>query len=162
MYIAMYEKVEKQMTPRVRLMTGAVLFLTGLIWQIASGKTLDMYAYYFMSASTLCLSGVIMAKISKAELRFFPFIFINMTLLIVVEVIATATVPVEEPLDSMGMTVQIGIFVIGILLGWAVNAFLLSCDRISKRVGMGLVTTILNVILFGIIFMIPVLIAANK
>ena len=60
----MYEKIEKMMTTGFRLMTALVLFVAGFIWQSVSGKVLDMYAFYMMSAAVLSLASVILSKLS--------------------------------------------------------------------------------------------------
>ena len=78
----MYEKIEKMTTPGFRLLTALVLFIAGLIWQIASGKVLDMYAFYIMSAAMLSLASVILAKLSRAGNHFILYVILNIVVLI--------------------------------------------------------------------------------
>ena len=63
----MYERFMKQWNGKYRLLTGLVLFLIGLILQFLSGKVLDMYAFYTMSAAMLCVVNVIIRKLAKTD-----------------------------------------------------------------------------------------------
>ena len=78
----MYEKIERMTTPGFRLLTALVLFIVGLIWQIASGKVLDMYAFYIMSAAMLSLASVILAKLSRAGNHFILYVLLNIVVLV--------------------------------------------------------------------------------
>ena len=149
----MYEKIEKMTTAGFRLLTALVLFVAGLIWQIASGKVLDMYAFYIMSAAMLSLSSVILAKFCAAGNHFIPYVIFNMVVLVAGVVLTS----------SGGFTGVVLYSIWGIcgIVGWVVNYVLLQCEDILKRVVMGFVAVVLNLIFAAIVFMIPVLLQAN-
>lgn len=152
----MAEKFAKQFTPGIRAMVGGVLFLAGLIWQFASNKTLDMYAFYMMSAGILCFTNVLAEKMSKGTSSPIPFLLLNMAVMITGFSLSAST--------AVEGVVMYGIWGICVIVDWVVNAVLLNDDNDSmgRRIAFGFVTTLLNVILIGIVFMIPVLIAAFR
>lgn len=146
----MYEKLQKALTPTSRLLTGLVLFLVGLIWQIASDKTLDMYAFYFMSAAVLCVMNVLVCKMTKSDTDFILYLVLNMAV-VIIGISLTAS-------DSVSGTMMYGTWAICVAVDWIVNAVLIKCE-ILKRIVMGFVVTILNILAIGIVFIIPILIS---
>lgn len=148
----MVDKWMRQLTPGIRAMIGAVLFLAGLIWQFVSRKTLDMYAFYIMSAAILCITNIMAEKMSKGACNLIPYVLLNMAVMI-----TGFSLSASEAVEGM---VMYGVWGICVLADWVVNAGLLRCDGIAKRVLIGFLTTLLNVLFIGIVFMIPVLIAA--
>lgn len=147
------EKIEKMMTTGSRLLTALVLFVAGVIWQTVTGKVLDMYAFYIMSAAVLSLVSVIMAKISRSGIPFVPYIILNMVVLILV-----------VALTGSGRFTGVVIYSIWGICGiaeWVINAVLLQCEDILKRVVIGFAAAVVNVILIAIVFMIPVLLQAK-
>lgn len=146
----MYEKLLKQLTVGCRCMIGAVLLLGGIVWQILSGKTLDMYAFYIMAAAMLCFVNVITEKMMKAKVDPVLYLLINMLLLIIGFVISES-----EMVDG---TMMYTIWGVCVILDWVANAILLRCEGIAKRVVVGLIATLLNILLIGAVFIIPVLI----
>jgi len=149
----MYEKIEKMTTPGFRLLTALVLFVAGIIWQIASGKVLDMYAFYIMSAAMLSLASVILAKLSRAGNNFILYIILNMVVLIA-GVALTGS-------DGFTGVVLYSMWGVCVIIEWVINAVLLQCEDILKRVVMGFVAAVVNILLIAIVFMIPVLLQAN-
>ncbi|MCI8364446.1 MAG: hypothetical protein HFG34_05795 [Eubacterium sp.] len=149
----MYEKIERLTTPGFRLLTALVLLVAGLIWQIASGKVLDMYAFYIMAAAMLSLASVILEKFCAAGNHFIPYVIFNMVVLIAGVVLT----------GSGGFTgvVLYSIWGICVIAEWGGNAVLLSCEDILKRVVMGFVAAVMNIIFVAIVFMIPILLQAN-
>lgn len=150
----MAEKFVKQFTPGIRAMVGGVLFLAGLIWQFASNKTLDMYAFYMMSAGILCFTNVFAEKMSKGTSSPVPFILLNMAVMITGFSLSAST--------AVEGVVMYGVWGICVIVDWVVNAVLLNDDSMGRRIAFGFVTTLLNVILIGIVFMVPVVIAAFR
>lgn len=150
----MADKLMKQLTPGIRAMTGAVLFLTGLIWQFVSQKTLDMYAFYIMSAAILCITNIMAEKMSKGTCSLIPYVLLNMAVIIIGFSLSSS--------DAVEGVVMYGVWGICVIADGVVNAMLLRCDSITKRILTGFVMTILNVIFIGIVFMIPVLLAAFR
>lgn len=148
----MYEKILKQMTPGVCMMTGGVLFLAGIVWQLCSRKTLDMYAFYMMAAAILCFTNVILSKITKETVDPVRYLLLNL----VVMIAGFALMGSGSAEGVMRYGIVAGCF----LAGWAGNALLIKCDGVAKRIVMGLAAMILNIILIGIVFMVPVLMAA--
>lgn len=149
----MYEKIEKMTTPGFRLLTALVLFIAGLIWQIASGKVLDMYAFYIMSAAMLSLASVILAKLSRAGNHFILYVILNIVVLIA-----------GVALTSFGGFTGVVLYSIWgtcVIVEWILNAVLLQCEDILKRVVMGFVAAVVNLILVAIVFMIPILLQVN-
>ena len=149
----MYEKIERMTTPGFRLLTALVLFIVGLIWQIASGKVLDMYAFYIMSAAMLSLASVILAKLSRAGNHFIFYVILNIVVLV-------AGVALTSFGGFTGVVLY-SVWGICVIAEWIVNAVLLQCEDILKRVVMGFVAAVVNLILVAIVFMIPVLLQVN-
>ncbi len=150
----MYEKIEKMMTTGFRLLTALVLFVAGFIWQTASGKILDMYAFYIMSAAMLSLASVILAKFCAAGNHFIPYVIFNMVVLIAGVVLT----------GSGGFTgaVLYSIWGICVVAEWVINAILLQCEDILKRIVMGFAAAVVNIILVAVVFMIPVLLQVSR
>lgn len=148
----MYENLKKNLTTGVRLMTGVVFLLVGIIWQIISHKTLDMYAFYIMAAGALCFVQVILAKLSGAQMDLVGYVVLNMIVLIAGFAISGAG-------WFEGMVLY-GIWGICLLVDWVLNIALVTCEGMAKRGVMGFVAVVLNVVLIGVLFMIPVLMAA--
>lgn len=144
----MYEKLMNQFTPVLRLMTGAVLFLVGIIRQIASGSPLDMYAFYIMAAAMLCFCNVIMCKISRSDADIILYVILNMAVLIV----GFALVAGKD--ITMGITIA----VICVIAAWILDAALFSCEGILKRIVTGFVAVVFSVILIALVFIVPILI----
>lgn len=149
----MYEKIQKMATPGFRFLTALVLLVVGLIWQIASGKVLDMYAFYIMSAAMFSLASVILAKLSRTDNHFILYVILNMVVLI-------AGVALTGSGGFTGVVLY-SIWGICVIAEWVVNAVLLPCEDILKRVVMGFVAAAVNLILVAIVFMIPILLQVN-
>ena len=149
----MYEKIERMTTPGFRLLTALVLFIVGLIWQIASGKVLDMYAFYMMSAAMLSLASVILAKLSRAGNHFILYVILNIVVLV-------AGVALTSFGGFTGVVLS-SIWGICVIAEWILNAVLLQCEDILKRIVMGFVAAVVNLILVAIVFMIPILLQVN-
>lgn len=147
----MYGTFMRHLTARYRLMIGAVLLLAGIIWQLISDKQLDMYAFYIMAAAMLCFVNVIISKISNSEVDFILYLILNMALLIVGFALTES-----ENIDGM---VMYGIWGICMVVDWILNAVLISCSGIVKRIVMGFLSALFNVILISAVFIIPILIA---
>lgn len=148
----MYEKIVKQMTPGVRMMTGGVLFLAGIVWQLCSRKTLDMYAFYMMAAAILCFTNVILSKITKEMVDPVRYLLLNLVVMIAGFAFMGS--------DAVEGVMRYGIVASCFLAGWAGNAALIKCDGVAKRIAMGMIAMVLNVVLIGVVFMVPVLLAA--
>ena len=149
-----YRKFMKSFNGKYRLLTGLALLLAGLIWQFLSGKTLDMYAYYIMAAAVFCVANVIVEKLSGGEADIILYVVLNLAVLIAGFVLTGFTS------TTTGAAVMHTVWVLCVLVDWAVNAFLIQCDDIFKRVVMGFAAAVLNVAFAGIVFIIPILIAA--
>lgn len=147
----MYEKMEKLLTPPVRLGVALVLFLAGVIWQIASGKTLDMYAFYIMSAAMLCVVNVLICKISKSETNFILYLVINLAVLIVGFALTES--------ENITGVVLYGAWGICGAVDWVINAVLVRCEDILKRIVMGFVASVLNILFIAVVFIVPILLA---
>lgn len=150
----MYEKIEKMMTTGFRLLTALVLFVAGFIWQTASGKILDMYAFYIMSAAMLSLASVILAKFCAAGNHFIPYVIFNMVVLIA-GVVLTG-------FGGFTGAVLYSIWGICVVAEWVINAILLQCEDILKRIVMGFAAAVVNIILVAVVFMIPVLLQVRS
>ncbi len=148
----MYERFMKQWNAKYRLLTGLVLFLVGMILQLISKKTLDMYAFYMMSAAVLCVANVLIQKIAKADVDFVLYLVLNMAVLIVGFALAGS--------DGIQGTVLYTTIAICAVVDWVLNTILLQCDDILKRIVMGFVDMLLNVVVIAVVFMVPVLMAA--
>lgn len=148
----MYEKFVKWLTPGMNLMFGIVLLLVGIIWQALSNKPLDMYAFYIMAAAIICFNRVILLKISKATIDPAAFIILNM-LIVILGVVFTES-------DWTEGMVMYAVWGICILVDWVMNAILLRCDGVAKRIVIGFVSVLINILLIGMAFFVPVLIAA--
>ena len=148
----MYEKFVKWLTPGINLMFGIVLLLIGIIWQVLSNKPLYMYAFYIMAAAMICFNRGIVLKISKATIDPASFIILNM-LIVILGVVFTES----DWADGMVMYAVWGIC---LLIDWVVNAILLRCDGVAKRIVMGFVSVLINMLLIGMAFFVPVLIEA--
>lgn len=150
----MYEKIEKMMTTGFRLMTALVLLVAGFIWQSVSGKVLDMYAFYMMSAAVLSLASVILSKLSHAGIHFIPYVILNILVLITAVALTGS--------GRFTGVVLYSIWGICVAVDWVVNAVLLQCGDILKRVVMGFVAAVVNFVLVAAVFMIPVLLQAKS
>lgn len=148
----MYEKITKQMTPGIRMMVGGVLLLVGIIWQLCSRKTLDMYAFYMMAAAMLCFTNVIMSKLTKATIDPIRYLLLNLVVMIAGFAVMGSGTASEA--------VKYSVLVVCFLAAWFGNAVLIKCDGVAKRIVMGLVAVLFNILLIGTVFMIPVLMAA--
>lgn len=149
----MYEKIIKNLTTGVRLMTGVILLLTGLVWQILSGKTLDRYAFYIMAAAILFFVQIIVEKMAGESVDPVQFILFNLVVLI-------AGFAVTGAGWFEGMTLY-GFWGLCLVGDWILNISLIPCKGMAKRGVLGFVTVALNVVLVGAAFMIPVLMAAR-
>lgn len=148
----MYEKLVERLTVPVRMMLGGILLLSGIVWQVLSGKILDMYAFYMMAAAMLCFTHVIISKLSKGSFDPVKYILFNMLVLIVGFAITES-----DKLDGVVLyTLWLGC----LLADWVINAVLLDCEGAAKRGVMGFAAMFLNILLIGAVFMIPVLAAA--
>ena len=56
--------------------------------------------------------------------------------------------------------VMYAVWGICLLIDWVVNAILLRCDGVAKRIVMGFVSVLINMLLIGMAFFVPVLIEA--
>lgn len=149
----MYEKMIKNLTTGVRLMTGVVLLLAGLVWQVLSGKTLDRYAFYIMAAAILFFLQVIVERMAGEPVDPVQFILFNLVVLI-------AGFAVTGAGWFEGMTLY-GFWGLCFVGDWILNISLIPCEGMAKRGVLGFVTVVLNVVLVGAVFMIPVLMAAK-
>lgn len=149
----MYEKIIKNLTTGVRLMTGVILLLTGLVWQILSGKTLDRYAFYIMAAAILFFIQIIVEKMAGESVDPVQFILFNLVVLI-------AGFAVTGAGWFEGMTLY-GFWGLCFVGDWILNISLIPCEGMAKRGVLGFVTVVLYVVLVGAVFMIPVLMAAE-
>lgn len=145
-----YERFMKQWNAKYRLLTGLVLFLTGMIVQLLSDKTLDMYAFYLMAAAVLCVSNVLIRKISRGDADFILHVILNLIILIVGFLLAQS--------EYISGTVMYTAFVICLVADWIANAILLQCDDILKRIVMGFLDMVINAVFIAVVFMVPVLI----
>lgn len=148
----MYEKLVKQLTMPVRMMTGGVLLLAGIVWQVLSGKILDMYAFYIMAAAVLCFTQVIVSKLSKGTMDPVKYILLNMLVLI-----AGFALTESDATEGVMLYTLWGLCLVA---DWIINALLIDCEGVAKRGVMGFAAMILNLLLIGMVFMIPVMIAA--
>lgn len=148
----MYEKLVKRLTMPVQMMTGGVLLLAGIVWQILSGKILDMYAFYIMAAAVLCFTQVIVSKLSKGTMDPVKYILLNMFVLI-----AGFALTESDRMEGMVLYTLWGLCLVA---DWIINALLINCEGAAKRAVMGFAAMILNLLLIGVVFMIPVLMAA--
>lgn len=149
----MYEKMIKNLTTGMRLMTGVILLLVGLLWQILSGKTLDRYAFYIMAAAILFFIQVIVERMAGEQVDPIQFILFNLVVLI-------AGFAVTGAGWFEGMTLY-GFWGLCFVGDWILNISLISCEGMAKRGVLGFITVVLNVVLVGAAFMIPVLMAAK-
>lgn len=147
----MYEKIMKQLTPMYRAMIGVVALLVGIPWQIASEKTLDMGAFFIMAAAMLCFVNAFIYKVMECETDIILYLVLNMALLIVWFSLTVS----EEITTGVVMYTVWGLCVVAV---WIVNTVLISCEDIFKRIVMGFLTTLFNVILIAVVFVVPVLI----
>lgn len=147
----MYEKLVKRLTVPVRMMIGGVLLLSGIVWQVLSGKILDMYAFYIMAAAVLCFTQVIVSKLSKGTIDPVKYILFNMLVLI-------AGFALMES-DKVRGVVLYTMWGVCLLADWVINAVLLDCEGAAKRGVMGFAAMVMNLLLIGAVFMIPVLAA---
>lgn len=145
-----YERFMKQWNAKCRLLTGLVLLLGGLIVQLLSDKTLDMYAFYLMSAAMLCVTNVWIRKMAKVDADFILHVVLNLVILIVGFILAES--------EAISGTVMYTAFVICLVADWVVNAILLPCDDLLKRIVMGFLDMVINVFCVAIVFIVPVLI----
>lgn len=152
MDVTMYERFMKQWNAKYRLLTGLVLFLVGLIIQMISKKTLDMYAFYMMAAAVLCVANVLIQKMAKAEADFIRYLLLNMLVVIIGFALVGA--------DLISGVVMYTVLAICVVVDWIINTILLKCDDLLKRIVMGFVAMLLNVVFMAIVFMVPVLFAA--
>ena len=148
----MYGKIMKQLTIGIRLMTGIALLLVGVIWQMLSEKTLDMYAFYFMAAAMLCFVNVIIEKAANGTSDPARYLILNMIVLVVGFVLTGS--------DFATGMVMYCIWGLCLIADWVVNTVLISCDGMTKRIVMGFAAMFLNVLLIGVVFMVPVLVEA--
>lgn len=148
----LYEKIREKMTPGVCVLTGGVLMLAGIVWQICSQKVLDMYAFYMMAAAVFCFTSVIVPKLAKVSVHPMFYVVLNLAVLITGFAVTGS--------DRLTGAVLFGFWAVCLIAAWILNALLLPCDGMAKRIVMGFVSLLLNVILIGIVFMIPVLLAA--
>lgn len=146
------EKIKEKMTPGVCMLAGGVLMLAGIVWQLCSQKALDMYAFYLMSAAVFCFTSVIVPKLAKAPVNPMLYVVGHLVLLIIGFAVTGS--------DQLTGTALFGFWAVCLIAVWILNALLLPCEGAAKRIVMGFVLMILNVILIGVVFMIPVLIAA--
>lgn len=146
----MYEKIMKQLTPVYRAMIGVVILLVGILWQIVSEKTLDMYAFYVMAAAMFCFVNAFIYKVMECETDIVLYLVLNMAVLIV-------TVALTGSADITGV-VMYTVWGICVAVAWIVNTVLISCEDIFKRIVMGFLATLFNVLLVVVAFMAPVLI----
>lgn len=149
-----YEKLMEKLTPKYRLLIGAVLLVVGVIRQAVSGKPLDMYAFYLMAAAMICLVQVLIAKASKSNIDFILYLLINLLILIVGFIISES--------ESVTGVVMYTTWAFCVVADWIANIFLTKCDDIIKRIVMGFVAALLNVIFIAIVFIVPILMAAFK
>ncbi len=147
----MYEKIMKQLTPMYRAMIGIVAVLVGLPWQIASKKTLDMYAFFIMAAAMFCFVNAFIYKVMECETDFILYLALNMAVLIVgISLVGT------EDISSVRMYTLLAICV---AVDWIVNTVLITREDIFKRIVMGFLTTLFNVVLVAVVFFVPVLVS---
>ncbi len=146
------EKTREKMTPGVCVLTGGVLMLAGIIWQLCSQKVLDMYAFYMMAAAIFCFTSVIVPKLAKVPVHPMFYVVFNLAVLIIGFAVTGS--------DQLTGVVLFGFWAACLIAGWILNALLLPCGGAVKRIVMGFVSLLLNVILIGVVFMIPVLLAA--
>ncbi len=145
------EKMREKMTPGVCVLTGGVFMLAGIVWQLCSQKVLDMYAFYMMAAGIFCFTSVIVPKLAKVSVHPMYYVVLNLTVLIIGFAVTGS--------DQLTGALLFGFWAGCLIAVWILNALLLPCDGAVKRIVMGFVSLVLNVILIGIVFMIPVLLA---
>ncbi len=148
----MYEKIMKQLTPTYRAMIGVIALLVGIPWQIVSEKTLDMGAFFIMAAAMLCFVNAFIYKVMECETDIILYLALNMALLIVWFSLTVS----EEVTTGVVMYTVWGLCVAA---DWIVNTVLISCEDIFKRIVMGFLTTLFNVIFIAVVFVVPILIA---
>lgn len=144
-----YERFMKQWNAKCRLLTGLVLFLIGLIIQLLSDKTLDMYAFYMMSAAMMCVTNVLICKMVKGDADFILHVVLNLAILIVGFLLAES--------EMISGTVMYTAFAICLVADWVVNAILLPCDDLLKRIVMGFFDMLINVFFVAVVFIIPIM-----
>ncbi len=148
----MYEKFMRQWNNKYRLLTALVLVIGGVIFQILSQKPLDMFAFYLWAAAVYCVMNVLMQKMTKTSVDFVLYVVLNMVILIVGFALTSAGVLTGVVLYTA--------WIICVVIEWIVNAILIPCDDILKRIVMGFVSVILSLIFVAIVYIVPVLVAA--
>ncbi len=129
-----------------------VCMVSGLLKMILSRRMLDQLGYYFLAMGLLILISLLIEKISGGTMNYIWFTLITMFLFIV-------GVELSESGWFDG-TIKYTIWGIFLVVDWIVNSVLLQHDEILKKIFMGLITTLLNVVILGVAFFIPVLIHA--
>ncbi len=145
----MYENFLEKVTPKIRLIIAGALMLVGVVYQKLSPKTLDMYAFYIMAAAILMAVSVIICKISSGKMD--PFFYTVLNLIVLVfEFNITAW-------DRWEGIVLYSIWILGVVASFIIGAVVLENVEILKRILMGLLSAVLNVVGLAVCYFVPVI-----
>lgn len=142
----MYNKILEHLTTGCRALIAAVLLIAGIIWQAAAGKLLDQTAFYLMAAAMLCFATVIFTKCKPDMIR---YVIGNMILLIIGFLLGES--------DTIDGTVLYTLWIVCLLADWGLNIYLLKLESIGKRIGLGALAMIVNVLLIAVVYLVPIL-----
>lgn len=148
----MYEQLLERLTPKIRIWTGIVLLVAAFIRQQFSEKALDMYAYYIGLAAVLCFAHILVCRIAKAEADVILFVVLNLAVVITGFALSGS--------EYITGAVRYGMWGICAAADWVINAVLIQCKDVLKKIVMGFVITLITIFLAAILFVGPVLIYA--
>lgn len=143
----MYHKILEHLTTGCRALIAAILLIAGIIWQAASGKLLDQIAFYLMAAAMLCLATVIFTKCKPDMIE---YVISNMIVLIIGFLLGES--------DVISGTVLYTLWIVCLLADWGLNIYLLKVEKIGKRIGLGALAMIVNVLLIAVVYLVPILV----
>ena len=143
----MYNKIREHLTTGCRALIAAVLLIAGIIWQAAAGKLLDQTAFYLMAAAMLCFATVIFTKCKPDMIQ---YVIGNMIVLIIGFLLGES--------DTIDGTVLYTLWIVCLLADWGLNIYLLKLESIGKRIGLGALAMIVNVLLIAVVYLVPILV----
>lgn len=144
----MYNKILEHLTTGCRALIAAVLLIAGD--HLAGSRPENCWIrrpFYLMAAAMLCFATVIFTKCKPDMIQ---YVIGNMIVLIMGFLLGES--------DTIDGTVLYTLWIVCLLADWGLNIYLLKLENIGKRIGLGALAMIVNVLLIAVVYLVPILV----
>jgi hypothetical protein len=153
----MWNRIFEWFTNGKKMMAGVLLFLTGMVGQSFSQKTLAQIPFILMASGLMCFVNVLFSKISKHNINILIFLLINVAALETALSLTSYQIPGSDTtVDSMTMAM---IWIVCIIAVWVLQIILLRIPERSARIALAAGETVVSMIAVAAAFIVPIILS---